>query len=180
MHTEKREEVKRIAIVGPECTGKTDLSRALAQHYQTRWVPEVAREYLDQLNRPYGKSDLLKIAEAQILLEDQMAKQANQLLICDTNLIVIKIWSEFKYGDCADEIINLMRSQKYDLHLLTYIDIPWTYDPLREHPDKREVLYDLYRDELLKNNLNFVEIKGLKEIRNKSAIAAVDQVLRNS
>ena len=180
MHTEKREEVKRIAIVGPECTGKTDLSRTLAQHYQTNWVPEVARDYIDQINRPYEKNDLIKIAEAQLVLEEQMAKQANRLLICDTNLIVIKIWSEFKYGDCSPEILNKMRAQKYDLHLLTYIDIPWADDPQREHPDKREILYELYRNELLKNNLSFVEIKGLKEIRKETAIKAIDEVLKNS
>ena len=178
MDAENPEEVKRIAIVGPECTGKTDLARFLANHYHTNWVPEFARNYIDQLNRPYEKDDLVKIAEAQILLEDQLALHANKLLICDTNLIVIKIWSEFKYGSCPDEIIEKMLDQKYDLHLLTYIDIPWVDDPQREHPDKRPLLFDIYKEELIKSNVNFVEIKGMHDTRRNSAVQAVESILK--
>lgn len=177
MNTGKGTEVNRIAIVGPECTGKTDLARFLADHYQTNWVPEFARNYIDGLNRPYEKNDLVKIAEAQLMLEDQLASQANKILFCDTNLVVIKIWSEFKYGDCPPEIIEKMIERKYDLHLLTYIDIPWVDDPQREHPDKRELLYDLYKNELIQNNVNFVEIKGLHDLRRKTAVNAVESIL---
>lgn len=178
MNTENLRGVKRIAIVGPECTGKTDLARFLANHYHTNWVPEFARNYIDQLNRPYEKEDLVKIAEAQILLENQLARQANKLLICDTNLVVIKIWSEFKYGSCPEEIIEKMSNQKYDLHLLTYIDIPWVDDPQREHPDKRPLLFDIYKKELIKSNVNFVEITGLHDARRNAAVQAVDALLK--
>ncbi|HEY3430211.1 MAG TPA: ATP-binding protein [Cyclobacteriaceae bacterium] len=178
MDTERPEEVKRIAIVGPECTGKTDLARFLANHYHTSWVPEFARNYIDQLNRPYEKDDLVKIADAQILLENRLALQANKLLICDTNLVVIKIWSEFKYGSCPDEIIEKMATQKYDLHLLTYIDIPWVDDPQREHPDKRPLLFDIYKNELVKSNVKFIEIKGLYDARRHAAVQAVEAILK--
>lgn len=177
MDTENGNEVRRIAIVGPECTGKTDLARFLAHHYHTNWVPEFARDYIDHLNRPYEKNDLVKIAEAQLLLEDQLALHANKLLVCDTNLVVIKIWSEFKYGDCPPEIIEKMNARKYDLHLLTYIDIPWVDDPQREHPDKRDLLYQIYKTELIKNNVNFVEIKGSQGSRRKNSINSIDNVL---
>ena len=180
MNTVSKADVKRIAIVGPECTGKTDLARFLANHYHTNWVPEFARNYINELNRPYEKSDLIKIAEAQLLLEDQLALQANKILICDTNLIVIKIWSEFKYGDCPSEIIEKMLARKYDLHLLTNIDIPWVADPLREHPDKRELLFEIYHAELVKNNINFVEIKGLNDLRRQSAVLATDRILESA
>lgn len=169
-----------MAIVGPECTGKTDLAQFLAHHYQTNWVPEYARNYIDQLNRPYDQSDLVTIARGQLLLEDQLALRANKLLFCDTNLMVIKIWSEFKYGDCPIEIIEKMIARKYDLHMLTNIDIPWADDPQREHPDKRDLLYETYKAQLIKNDINFVEIKGLDEARKKAAIEAVDKILKSN
>ena len=178
MDTGNSAEVKRIAIVGPECTGKTDLSRFLANHYHTNWVPEFARNYIEGLGRPYELHDLVQIAEAQLMLEDQLAEHANKILICDTNLVVIKIWSEFKYGNCPEEIIKKMLDRKYDLHLLTYIDIPWVDDPQREHPDKRELLYDTYKTELIKQGVNFVEIMGLHDERRKNALEAVEKVLR--
>lgn len=180
MNKENGKLVTRIAIVGPECTGKTDLSRFLAQHYQTRWVPECAREYIDSLDRPYQKSDLVVIAKIQMLLEDSLAKEANDLLVCDTNLLIIKIWSEFKYGNCPPEIMEEMTRRKYDLHLLMYIDIPWEDDPQREHPDKREQLYELYRNELIKNEINFVEIKGSQELRRAAAIHAIEKIMNAS
>lgn len=169
--------VIRIAIVGPECTGKTDLARFLAEYYQTKWVPEYAREYINELNRPYEKSDLLAIANGQITREDNLAKEVDELLICDTTLLIIKIWSEFNYGDCAAEITDEMARRKYALHLLTYIDIPWEADPQREHPDKREQLYELYRNELIKNEIEFVEIKGEQESRRKTAIQAIEKLM---
>src|SRR5438552_3282750 len=89
--------IKKVAVIGPECTGKTDLSKFLASHFKTDWVPEYARAYLDKLNRPYERSDLSKIAHGQLRLEDEWYHGANRVLICDTNLIVIKIWSEDKY-----------------------------------------------------------------------------------
>jgi NadR type nicotinamide-nucleotide adenylyltransferase len=180
MYTGNIGKVKRIAIVGPECTGKTDLAQFLAHHYNTLWVPEVARKFIDQLNRPYEKEDLITIAEAQVQLEDTLALKANKLLLCDTNLLVIKIWSEFKYGHCPIEIIEKMVNQKYDLHLLTNIDIPWVDDPQREHPDKRDLLYEIYKSELVKSNVHFIEIKGLHEIRKNTAIEALEKTLKES
>ena len=125
---------KKVAIIGPECTGKSELSRYLAEHFETEWVPEYARAYLDKLMHPYTQDDLLKIAHGQLRLEDEYTMDANNFLICDTNLYVIKIWSMFKYGNCQDEILKTIASRKYDLYLLTYVDIPWQEDPLREHP----------------------------------------------
>ncbi len=178
MDTHKGSKVKRIAIVGPECTGKTKLAGFLAQHYETKWVPEYARSYIDKLTRPYTKNDLVEIAKSQLLLEDSLAEQANKVLICDTNLVVIKIWSEFKYGNCPSSILNEMLVRKYDLHLLTFIDIPWADDPQREHPEKRELLFDLYKTELTRSETTYVEIKGAQELRRQTAIDAIDSALK--
>lgn len=176
MDTEIRREVRRIAIVGPECTGKTDLAHFLADHYETVWVPEFAREYLEHLGRSYHQADLAAIAHGQVQSENTIAQQANRFVFCDTTLLVIKIWSEFKYNTCDPEILHLMQQQKYDLHLLTDIDLPWEDDPLREHPHKRQELFDLYHEELKRSNVNFQIIRGDYAARRAAAIAAVEQI----
>jgi NadR type nicotinamide-nucleotide adenylyltransferase len=173
----KSDLIKRIAIVGPECTGKTSLSKTLAAHYQTLWVPEFARGYLHQLGRAYTQSDLLTIAEGQLSLEDSLAKKASNVLICDTNLLVIKIWSEFNFGNCDPQIVKLLHNRHYDLHLLTQIDIPWEDDPLREHPKEREELFSVYQANLKALNIPYVEISGSMENRTHTAIQAIESNL---
>jgi NadR type nicotinamide-nucleotide adenylyltransferase len=171
---ENENSLLKVAIVGPECTGKSDLASFLATHYNTVWVPEYARAYLDNLVRPYEEHDLLTIAHGQLRLEKEWSLSANGLLFCDTTLLVIKIWSEVKYGRCDPEILHALNNSHYDLHLLTYVDIPWEDDPQREHPDKREMLYSIYHEQLTAMNLPFVEIKGERDARRKKAIEAVE------
>ncbi len=167
--------MKIIAIVGPESTGKSWLSEKLAEHFHTQWVPEFAREYIDGLDRPYQRGDLLEIARGQVALEDNLISEANEILFCDTNLYVIKIWSEHKYGQCDPWIIDKIHQRKYDLHLLTYIDVPWEEDPQREHPQLRNYFYDVYYNELVKDGVKFEEVKGLNETRLESAIRSVNE-----
>lgn len=176
MDTGNSQKVRRVAIVGPECTGKTDLARFLASHYQTTWVPEFARTYLETLNRPYIKDDLTTIAAGQVQLENSLAGQANRFLFCDTNLVVIKIWSEFKYKALDSVILTLMQQQKYDLHLLTDIDLPWEDDPLREHPHQRQELFNLYEAELKNTKTKFTLIRGDYASRRAAAVRAVEEL----
>ena len=168
--------MKKIVVIGPESTGKRTLSTQLAAHYQTLWVPEFARDYLMQLDRPYEQEDLLRMAEGQLITEDAAATNANQFLICDTDLHVIKVWSEAKYGDCDPRILELIASRKYDLYLLTYIDIAWEDDPLREHPkpEEREYFYQVYRDIVMNSGLPWADIRGGYEERLQTAIKAVE------
>jgi NadR type nicotinamide-nucleotide adenylyltransferase len=172
-------EIKKVAIIGPECTGKSDLSAYLADHFNTVWVPEFARDYIDNLDRPYQQHDLLTIAHGQIRIEDERMPHANKILFCDTNLYVIKVWSEFKYGNTDPEILNILSQRKYDLYLLTNIDIPWEADPLREHPDKREILYSIYKSEMLHQPVPFIEIKGERKQRRKDAVEAIRKMFFN-
>ena len=169
--------MKKIAIIGPECTGKSWLSRNLAEHFDTLWVPEYAREYLNQLDRPYQRSDLLSIAKGQIESEDRLTEQANELIFCDTNLYVIKIWSEHKFGQCDPWILEEIAKRKYNLHLLTSIDIPWEEDPQREHPQMRKYFFDVYHNEMIHIKTKFSVIKGLNDSRLKAAIQAVKRIL---
>jgi NadR type nicotinamide-nucleotide adenylyltransferase len=171
---------KIVTVIGPECTGKTDLSTFLADHFQTVWVPEYARAYLNKLNHPYDVADLTKIAHGQLRLEDEWHGSANRVLICDTNLLVIKVWSESKYGTCDPEILRLLKSRHYDLLLLTDIDIPWEPDPLREHPDKREHFMNIYRKECAGSGVPVVEISGNREARRTRAVEAVQTLLQTS
>jgi len=170
--------VKKVAVIGPECTGKSELSEFLAEYFHTDWVQEYARGYLNNLVRPYEAHDLLAIAHGQIRLEDEWTRSSNGLLICDTNLYVIKIWSEFKFGSCDKTILEQIATRKYDLYLLTGVDLPWEDDPQREHPDKREQLYQLYLNEMKNQSVPYVEIKGERELRRKTAVEAVEKLLK--
>ncbi|NJN40862.1 MAG: ATP-binding protein [Flammeovirgaceae bacterium] len=167
----------KIVVIGPECTGKTDLSQYLASYFKTEWVSEYARMYLDKLIHPYNETDLVKIAHGQARMEDEWVRDADRLLICDTNPTVVKIWCEFKYGKCEPEILDTVEQRKYDLYLLTYIDVPWENDPQREHPTRREELWKIYLNELTSYNYPFVEIKGSRDERRKKAVEAVQALL---
>lgn len=167
----------KIAVVGPESTGKSTLSEKLAVHFHTTWVREYAREYIDQLSIPYQQEDLEIIAKGQLEAEKRMEELASRILICDTNLIVIKIWSKFKYGFCPAWIEEEIARSNYDLHLLTYIDIPWEEDPQREHPDKRPILFSMYKKELESLRVNFVEVKGDMNTRLDTAVSAINALL---
>ena len=169
--------LKKICIIGPECTGKTELSKFLADHFKTAWVEEYARAYLNKLGNPYNQADLTKIAHGQLRMEDEWLNESNKIMICDTNLIVIKVWSEHKYGNCDKEILQRMAERKYDLYLLTNIDIPWQDDPQREHPDKREYFWNIYKKEVEQTKVPFVEISGQREERRKKAITAVSTLI---
>lgn len=138
--------LSKVVVIGPESTGKSTLSAALARHFGCPWVPEFAREYLERLARPYAYEDLLDIGKGQIRLEDELAKEADDLLLCDTDLHVVQVWSQHRFGKVHPWILEQIRVRKYDLYLLTDIDIPWTDDPLREHPspEMRQYFFDQY------------------------------------
>jgi len=167
--------VKKIVVIGPESTGKSTLSAALAEELQTVWVAEYAREYLEQLNMPYTKDDLTEIAKGQLKQEDELAEQANRCLICDTDLHVIKVWSEAKYNSCDRYITEQIATRQYDMYLLTYIDTEWEDDPLREHPapEERTYFYNIYRDIVQNSNLPWADIRGAHEERLKTALYAI-------
>ena len=172
--------IKKVVVIGPECTGKSELSGFLSEHFKTVHVAEYARAYLNKLIRGYEKSDLTKIAHGQARMEDEWIYDSNRVLICDTNAIVIKIWSEFKYGDCDPDILRIIQERPYHLYLLTYIDVPWENDPQREHPDKREYFWKLFHDEVEKSGVRYVQISGPREERRKKAIEAIETLLLES
>jgi NadR type nicotinamide-nucleotide adenylyltransferase len=172
------ERILKIVVLGPESTGKTSLVKFLADRYQTIFVPEYAREYLESIDRDYDYSDLLKIAKGQLALEESIESKANDILFCDTDLSVIKIWSNYKYGRCDPWIIDRINQNKYDLYLLCNTNIPWTPDPLREHPDSRNELFELYQTELNARQLRYTMISGVSDQRNQMAIEAIERFIQ--
>ncbi len=173
----KENKIIRIAITGPESTGKSTLTNQLAKHYKTVGVPEFAREYIASLNHPYTINDILFIAKSQIESEKALSNDAVQLLFTDTELIVTKIWSEHSFKTCDSWILESINKNTYDLYLLCNIDLPWEYDPLREHPNLREYFYNLYLNELITRNYNYTIISGNKEMRLENAIFAIEKFL---
>ncbi len=169
--------LKRVSITGPESTGKTWLASQLAKEYQTVWVPEYAREYLEKKGPHYTLNDVEAIARGQLEKENRMAGKARKLLFCDTDLLVTKVWCEVVFGKCPHWIDQQFRQHRYDLYLLSFPDIPWEPDPLRENPDNREELFGIYLDILKKNELPFRIVKGLGNVRLKNARIFVDEML---
>jgi NadR type nicotinamide-nucleotide adenylyltransferase len=167
---------KKIVIIGPESTGKSTLCEGLARHYQTEWVREYAREYLLAHGMGYKYEDLGKIARGQLALED---KATGPLLFIDTDLYVIKVWSEYVFGRCESWILEEIATRKYDAYLLCRTDLPWVKDALREYPDPatREKLFHIYRDILVNQSVPWVEIGGVANRRLEQAIVFVDHLL---
>ncbi len=166
--------LKRIAITGPESTGKSELAKQLAEHYKTVWVPEYARQYLEKRNGKYEMEDIVQIAKGQLNLEEEMAAKAGGYLFCDTDLFVTKVWSEYKYGQCDHWILEKVLTHRYDLHLLMDVDLEWQPDPLRENKEERQKLFDIYMEELAQYKYPFFIIDGKGEERLKAAIQVIN------
>ncbi|MBP9080400.1 MAG: ATP-binding protein [Flavobacteriales bacterium] len=167
----------KVVVTGPECSGKSTMSQALADHFGVPWVPEMARPFLDELARPYVESDLRSIAELQLYTEEERALEQDpgtpDLLICDTDLITIRIWGEEKYGRSHPWIVKQTQERTYDLWLLCMPDIPWVYDPQRENPHDRDRLFEVYRKTLERLGKAYVVISGEVDERLKQAVNAI-------
>ena len=179
---QKPSDVIKVVLFGPESTGKTTLSRQLAEHYNSVWVPEYAREYLqDKWNneqKTCEPHDLLPIAEGQMKLENELAQKATDVLICDTDLLETKVYSEAYYlGYCDPQLEKYALENTYDLYLLTYIDVPWEKDDLRDKPKEREWMFMYFKDTLERYNKNFVILKGDKQTRLETAVKYINQLL---
>jgi NadR type nicotinamide-nucleotide adenylyltransferase len=180
--------LKRIVVIGPESTGKSTLCGMLAQHFNTDWCPEFAREYLLTNGTDYSFDNLLTIAKGQLAMEDEFTEKAERaaqegqapLLFIDTDMYVMKVWCEFVFGQCHQWIIDRIVERKYDLYLLCNTDLPWVRDELREYPDleTRERLFHMYQDLLINQSTPWVLIQGEDaEERFRTAVNAVEKLL---
>tara|TARA_B110000459_G_scaffold199171_1_gene245402 strand:- start:730 stop:1335 length:606 start_codon:yes stop_codon:yes gene_type:complete len=175
----------KIVLFGPESTGKTTLSIQLAKHYNTVWVQEYARPYLqkvwNQERRTCQQKDILPIAFGQIALENRLAKRADKVLICDTDLLETKVYSSAYYGGFVDPILEKAATENtYNLYLLTYIDTPWEADDLRDRPEQRLEMFEAFQKALDQHHRPYLLLKGDKESRLKKAVEAIDAILANN
>ncbi len=182
---QKNSNCLRVVLFGPESSGKTTLATALAQAFQTTWVPEFARTYLqhkwDTRKEVCTLEDLETIARGQIETENKALKNANKILFCDTNIWVTKIWSETHFdGYCSSQIIQWTQAFHYDHYLLTTPDIPWEKDDLRDRPNDREAMFDYFEKTLIENKLPYTPIYGNHQNRMKQATKTLQNLLYNS
>lgn len=171
----------KIAVIGPESTGKSNLSEHLANQYNCLWVPEFARQYCANLNRDCDMQDELNIFYGQLNSERAIFKESlkanHKLLICDTTIVTVKVWTEHVFKNTPDVVNREFNHRHYDLYLLTNNDLPWEDDPLRNFPNQREYFYEWYLRLLKENNLNFRIVSGVNKERFQNAIDIVDQFL---
>ncbi len=187
--------MKKIVVIGPESTGKSTLCEKLAAHFNTRWCPEYAREYLHAHGTDYSYDTLLTIAKGQVALEEKYIHEVEQqvegenpaspthhspLLFIDTDMYVMNVWCKFVFGKTHSWILNQIIERRYDLYLLCNVDLPWVKDELREYPDlaRREKLYNIYKEIMINQPVPWIDISGSYEERFEKAVAAVNRSLK--
>ena len=163
--TQEQSLIKRIVICGPESTGKSTMTENLSVHFNTNFVDEFAREFLqkkwDIVNEVCTKEDLIKIARGQIELENTKIKSANKLIFCDTNISTTIAWSKTHFdGFCDPWLMSQSKLLKYDYYLLLNTDVAWIKDDLRDSPNDREKMFLAHKFELDILNVNYDIIEG--------------------
>ena len=171
----------KVALFGPESTGKTTLAQALAKHYDTTWVPEFARTYLEEKwhksHEICAPEDILPIAIGQLKLENEAVKRANKVLFCDTTILSTQVYSEAYFdGWCDKKVVQANKENQYDLYFLTDIDVPWKEDLLRDRPNQREEMFHKFDTALGQRNLTYSLLSGSHEQRMQCAIEQLEKL----
>lgn len=168
---------RRVSVFGPESTGKSTLAARLAAHFGTALVPEYARTHLEARNAPPEASDMVAIARGQIASEEALVRNAQRLLITDTDPLLTVIWSRTLHGDCSPWIIEQAAARRYDLTLLTDVDVPWVPDPVRYLPDDRAPFFARCEAALREHQRPYVTLRGSWDERFSQARGAIEALL---
>lgn len=170
--------VKRVAMVGAESTGKTTLATALAQRLETVWVREYGRDYSEVrgLEAKWTSDEFVRIATRQNELEDEAARTASRVLICDTDALATCVWHERYVGSRCDAVERLVRP--LDLYLVTAPDVPWVDDGLRDGEHVRQWMHTQFVQMLRERGARFEVLTGTWDERERAAMAAVERALR--
>jgi NadR type nicotinamide-nucleotide adenylyltransferase len=169
--------VRRVCVFGPESTGKSTLARRLAEHFDTVWVPEFAREWLEVHDGALEAADMPTLVHGQTASEDALARQANRLLVCDTDPLTTSIWSDVLYGQCAPAVQRAAEARRYDLYLLCDVDVPWVDDVVRYLPDERASFFTRCVRELEARDRPYTIVRGDWEERWEIAVTAIEHLL---
>ncbi len=172
----------KIAISGPESTGKSILSEALAQTYNGILIAELAREYVEHLSVPYTFDDVCSIAQMQIDQElkiEQLNKKGHNFVFFDTDLIITKVWFKHRFGEVPSFLTERMKKPFIDFYLLCSPDLEWIPDPVREHGTDRDYFFNWYEKEIQQTNKPYAIIQGVDEQRHNNAVIAINDFLQN-
>ncbi len=166
----------KIAILGPESTGKSELAKALAEYFHSEWVPEYAREYIEKLERKYSYEDVCAIAEKQIQEQNGFENQnLTGFVFFDTDLIITKVWFEYCFHSIPEFVTAQLNKNYFDFYLLCYHDLDWEPDPVREHGDDRQFFFDLYKKEIEKTRKPYAIVSGRGQLRIENAVNAINK-----
>lgn len=170
----------KIVCIGPESSGKTTLSQDLARHFHTVWAPEYARQYVENLQRPYTFNDVVHIAWQQPQWEANHAAKANHLLLLDTDLLITQGWFDVVYKKRPEGFDSLIEQYHGDFYLLCQPDIKWEYDPVREYSDlrMRQYLFAYYQQQLEQRGWPYRMISGLGSVRFQNSLQAIETFLQ--
>ncbi len=168
---------KRVVLYGPESTGKTTLARQLASHFNTQWVPEFARDFLQKKFDDRGEvaafEDIVPIAAGQRKLENQKASEAGYYFFSDTCPLETYVYCHYYFQQVPEELERAIARSEYDLYLLMDIDLPWVKDDLRDRPDDRQELFKLFKKALEDRGKVFKIISGMEKTRFAQALDAM-------
>lgn len=171
--------LKKVCVFGPESTGKTTLSQALAKQFKTTWVPEYARLYLEPRQGMCRPEDMRRIAAGHQALTESRAPSARGVLVSDTDLFATHLWGQTLFQEQDPDILRSARNNQADLYLLTDIDVPWKADSVRYLPDARQSFMTACRELLTKERCSFVTLRGNHSARLDKAVQAISSLLNS-
>lgn len=168
--------VKRVTLFGPESTGKSTLATALGQHYNTIVIPEYGSTYTEAFGSEVNENDIQKIVQGHLASVAAGKRQANKILIEDTDPVMSGVWSDMLVGK-RDAWFDTFGDYG-DLYLLTDIDIPWVDDGTRyfKNDEDRKRFFDICENELIRRGINYVKVSGSHEERLATAISRIDEI----
>ncbi len=168
----------KIVLSGAESTGKSTLTKQLAEHYGMPYIAEIGRMYVEKLDRPYRFKDVVSIAREQIAAEEKIVAQNPKMVFIDTDLINTKYWFLDVYETTPEWVEDEILNNKADFHLLCDNDLPWEPDPTRENPTRRDYFFKVYKREIEHLEIPYEIISGTDEERLRNAIKCVDEFLQ--
>lgn len=173
-----KKSAKIVVITGAESTGKSTLTESLAKYYKVPFIPEIAREYVEKLDRKYNYKDVERIAEKQIELFHKIKLTDSPVIFVDTWLIITKIWLEVVFKKVPEWLDDKIKANHIDLFLVCDTDLPWIPDNVRENGgEQRLKLQQKYIQQIKYFKFPYATINGENTIRLNNAVKRINKLL---